>query len=170
MDHTAIVTALDRLHENLLVKKIALKHHIDSWIDGRFGQLEDRVVHLKTRLSGGQAESVCIVSGPPVETVRARSPAVILPPTEPSTSTSHKRDRSQSGTTSGINKRLKTGQQQPNASGIKRKNACKFDGCCKSFDCNADLIRHERIHLNIRPFSCTWPSCLTTTIIYFWRY
>jgi len=71
---------------------------------------------------------------------------------------------------------------QPSTSGIKRKRsssqpvakrpktsssgtagtknfACKFEGCGQSFVADAFLKRHERIHLKIKPFRCTWPEC-----------
>ena len=40
-----------------------------------------------------------------------------------------------------------------------KKFACKFQGCGQSFLYDANLKHHERIHLKIKPFRCTWPSC-----------
>ena len=40
-----------------------------------------------------------------------------------------------------------------------KKYACKFQGCDKSFKDDAKLAHHERIHLALEPFKCSWNNC-----------
>ncbi|PNF40893.1 hypothetical protein B7P43_G14989 [Cryptotermes secundus] len=45
--------------------------------------------------------------------------------------------------------------------GVKRPHSCNT--CSKSFRCNSDLLRHERIHSGERPYSCDiCNKCFTT--------
>ena len=41
---------------------------------------------------------------------------------------------------------------------------CSVDKCGKEFNREAKLIIHERIHLGVRPFSCTWQDCLFSSV------
>lgn len=36
---------------------------------------------------------------------------------------------------------------------------CQYLGCGRPFPSDAALARHEQSHLNLKPFSCTWPAC-----------
>ena len=33
-------------------------------------------------------------------------------------------------------------------------------GCNKSFKTDNDLARHERIHLGLKPYKCSWNNCI----------
>ena len=42
---------------------------------------------------------------------------------------------------------------------VTKKFTCKFAGCGKSFPTDSKLAKHERIHLGIKPYYCTWEEC-----------
>src|SRR5699024_10459245 len=138
-----------------------------AFVDARFDQLQAEVNKVRSRVLKHQVglpsrqlanewpEPVAVTFENFKAAREARSD--VQPPDDvvqaiPSTSgTKRKRSSARPAT-----KRSKT-----SSSGTTRtkKFACKFQGCDQLFRWDSHLKYHERIHLSISPFRCTWPGC-----------
>lgn len=56
----------------------------------------------------------------------------------------------------------------------KRKFACTYTGCLKSYTCRSHLREHMRVHMSEKKYHCTWPQCkwkfIRSVIILFFHF
>ena len=167
-----ILKLLDRVSADLIIRRQRLKEKMLALVDQRFDQLESEVNAFRDRvrkrapvLSPAQSDAQLASQWPESvavtieEYMTTREDRVddVQPPDNLEQATSSrpgtKRKRSQSAADTQRSKTTPTG-----GSGVK-KFVCKSEGCGQSFVRDSELKNHERIHLNITPFKCTWPDC-----------
>ena len=170
-----LLAKLDRYEASLDERKDQLKQTLCDSIENRFalvkndiGQLRNRILRSDpsrgtSRLSSNDGPRVHAVSYEDFakhkrELLDAASKNdEVNPDSEDqrnvlSTSSGRKRMQSSSQPLE-VTKKRKTNLA------TSKKHACKFQGCLASFEADAFLIRHERIHLGIKPYRCTWTDC-----------
>ena len=171
-----ILNLLNCVSANLTVRRQRLKEKMVALVDQRFDQLESEVNAFRDRvrkrapvpppalfeaqLASEWPESVAVTIEEYMTTREDRVDDVQPPGNLEHATTSRtgtKRKRSQSAAVTQRSKTTPTG-----GSGAK-KFVCKSEGCGQSFEFEKHLQVHERIHLNIAPFKCTWPDCSYTS-------
>jgi hypothetical protein len=168
---TRFVSFLDRFEERMQVDCEQMKRQLIAQVDEGFGVVREMVTQLRSRFGcAGQSVSARSVQielpdDPQVETIELdqwlKKQSVLMESSGrdvPSTSTGHKRKSSSTSRTVN-NKRHKTVTTDGS-----NKFRCKSPGCGKSSPKDSKLAIHERIHLDIKPFSCTWPRCRYSSV------
>ena len=157
-------TYLDRLEESVVVDCEELKRKLIAQVDEQCRVVLAKVGEVRSRLARrGRPVPVdhSLFGDYPVETTVSLEQFIELQ--QPSTSTAQEQSSSlvvvgkkrKSQSSSGGSKKRKT---RPNVT-VPKKYACTHQGCGRFFVDSAHLIRHQRIHLGVKPFSCTWPDC-----------
>ena len=159
---------MDRFEASLDGEKDRIIRRMTDLVERRFAEVKEDVQRVRARVMAARPGPA--PTNNPVPTDEPKVKSVTVEPLRRSSRIKrvNQQEQDQQGTSSGSKRKKVQGPDdtrskrpvtEPVVGGGPKKHACIYQGCGKSFRKIPHLKRHERIHMNIKPFHCTWPDC-----------